>query len=82
MYLLNILNMLHILRFFPLRDAFYFIMLSFLVPVIFTFKIQGVLKLRKKIRGQRVNYDVQTGYLFFVVGFFILKAKIYRILNS
>ena len=34
---LNILNMPHILRFFSLQDAVYFIMLSFLVPVIFTF---------------------------------------------
>ena len=30
--------------FFSLQDAVYFIMLSFLVPVIFTFQIQGVLK--------------------------------------
>ena len=44
-YLLNILNMLHVLRFFfSLQDAVYFIMLSFLVPVIFTFYVQGVLK--------------------------------------
>ena len=30
--------------FFSLQDAVYFIMLLFLVPVIFTFYIQGVLK--------------------------------------
>ena len=36
-YVLNILNMLHNLRFFSLQNAVYFIMLTFLVPVLFTF---------------------------------------------
>ena len=55
--------MVYTLRFFSLQNAVCFIILTYLVPVFFTFYIQGVLKL-KNISGAKritlISIGVQT----------------------
>ena len=40
--------------FFPLQNAICFIILKYVVPVLFTFYVQGVLKLKKNSGAKRL----------------------------
>ena len=76
--------------FFPLQNAVCFIILTYLVPVLFTFYIQGMLKLKKNNSGaKRLNYVVMEtqqrasteARTEFLCAFSILRKSVYKIFH-
>ena len=60
--------MVYTLRFFPLQNAVCFIILTDLVPVLFTFNIHNVLKFKNNSCAKRLIIIVKEGTLYEVNG--------------
>ena len=66
--------MVYTLRFFSLQNAVCFIILTYLVPVLFTFYIQGVLKLKKIIPASKGMHKFLIFFNKFIVFLYMFRA--------
>jgi len=79
--------MVYTLRFFPLQNAVCFIILTYLVPVLFIFYIQVVLKLKKnKSSAKRLNmvytlrfFPLQNAVCFIILTYLVPVLFIFYI---
>jgi len=61
--------MVYTLRFFSLQNAVCFIILTYLLPILFTFYIQSVLKLKNNSGAKRLiavilkNWETKTAFI-------------------
>ena len=65
--------MWYVLSVLFLQNAVYFIILTYLVPVLFTFYIQDLLKLKKKIGTKRLKRSIYGFRCILLVAYIVEK---------
>ena len=74
--------MVYTLRSFPLQNAACFIIRTYLVPVLFTVYIQGVLKLKKNSGAKRLTYIFIQLFLIYFTAVSLPCDVTFRMIRS